>query len=373
MRQTENRPTGEDRQPAPAAGLGSFVALLPKPLLVTAAYAGAVVLIWAAGAVALRILSHTMIVVVPLIIALLLTALLSPLNRWLRASRLPSALAAAGTLLTAALVVAGFGTLIWIRGSGQYGALVTQVSSSVSDLRHSLTNGWLHLPQSTLSDLQQRAETWLGAHRSLVAGAVLTGLRTTLEWVIGFVLALFITFFLLRDGQLIWGWLLRLWGRRLRPGVDAAGRAAWQTLVGYVHGTAVIAAFHGVVIGLVLFLLGVPLVIPLALLVAAGSFIPLAGALAAGGVAVLITFTTQGLTHALVLLGVLLVENQIEAHLLQPFVVGRYVKLHPLAVALALTAGGAIAGILGALIAVPLAASINAGFYAARRAAPDGA
>ena len=166
------------------------------------------------------------------------------------------------------------------------------------------------------------------------------------------------TFFLLYDGERVWRWLLGPLPRAAGTRVDRAGRTAWTTLTAYVHGTAVIATFHGVVIGVVLFLLHVPLVLPLAVLAFVGGFVPLVGALVAGSLAVLVALGTRGWVTAVILLGVLLVENQVEAHLLQPLVMGRYVRLHPLAIGLAIAVGSVLGGVLGAIVAVPAAAIV---------------
>ncbi|MFN2535510.1 MAG: AI-2E family transporter, partial [Pseudonocardiaceae bacterium] len=177
---------------------------------------------------------------------------------------------------------------------------------------------------------------------------------------------LFITFFFLYDGERIWHWLISPLPPRDVRRADAAGQAAWATTTGYVRGTAVIATIHGIVIGLAMFLLGVPLALPLAVLVFLGSFIPFVGALVAGGLAVLVTFGTQGWVVALTLLAILIVESQLEVHLLQPLIVGRYVRLHPLAIGLAFAVGTVLAGIVGAIIAVPTAAVINQAWPAFR-------
>src|SRR5262249_30548279 len=154
----------------------------------------------------------------------------------------------------------------------------------------------------------------------------------------------FIAFFLLYDGERIWQWLISPLPPRESHRVDLAGRSAWITVTGYVRGTAVIAIIHGVVIGLVVSLLGVPLAIPLGVLVFLGAFIPFIGALGAGGLAVLVTFGSQGWPAALILLGVLLAQSQLEANLLQPAIVGRYVRLHPLAIGLAFAVGTVLGG-----------------------------
>ena len=178
----------------------------------------------------------------------------------------------------------------------------------------------------------------------------------------------------------MWGFLIRGRPPRLRPNVDAAGRAAWKTLSDYVRGTLIVAAFHGVVILITLTILGVPLAFPLAVLVALGSFVPLVGAVVTGALAVAVAALSQGLVAAVIVAAVLVINNQIEAHALQPFVVGRYVRVHPLAVVLSLATGGLLFGIFGAIIAVPIVACINSavrrrgghgGPGSARRRRPD--
>ncbi len=157
----------------------------------------------------------------------------------------------------------------------------------------------------------------------------------------------------------IWRWLVGLAPRRARWRMQAAGQGAWSTISGYIRGTLIIAVFHGVVIGLALFLIGVPLVIPLALIVFLGSFIPIVGAVIAGTLAVGVALVSKGVIAALVVFSVLILENQAEGHLLQPFVVGRYVRLHPLAIAVVLAGGGFLQGIPGAIIAVPFVAAVT--------------
>src|SRR6185312_829533 len=165
-------------------------------------------------------------------------------------------------------------------------------------------------------------------------------------------------FFLLKDGDRIWSWLIS----GLRPGARQragnAGAAAWSALVNYVRGTTVVAAIHAIFIGLALWLLGVPLLVPLIILVFLAAFVPLIGILLVGALAILVTLGTKGWLAAVILLAVFVLENQIESHLLQPLVVGRAVRLHPLAIILALAVGGVIAGIPGAIVAVPVVAVI---------------
>jgi predicted PurR-regulated permease PerM len=179
------------------------------------------------------------------------------------------------------------------------------------------------------------------------------------------VLAFFVTFFLLYDGENIWRWLVSAFPATTRRGINMAGRQAWNRLAGYVKGTFVIACFHAIVVTITLLILGVPLVAPLGALVFVGSFLPIVGALIFGGLAVIVALITKGAVAAIVLVIVLVADNQIEAHVLQPFLVGRFLRLHPLAVVLAVATGGYLAGIIGAILALPMTAVATAvvGYY----------
>jgi predicted PurR-regulated permease PerM len=165
----------------------------------------------------------------------------------------------------------------------------------------------------------------------------------------------------------MWAWLVQRLPAAARPRVQGAAWPAWGRLSGWIRGTFVIAVIHAVVIGVSLTALRVPLVAPLVVLVFLGSFIPLVGAIVAGSLAALVTFASQGTTAAIVLVVVLLVDNQVEAHVLQPFLVGRYVRLHPFVVAVVITAGALLGGLAGALLAVPFTAAV----YAALTHLPD--
>jgi predicted PurR-regulated permease PerM len=222
-----------------------------------------------------------------------------------------------------------------------------------------------------VDNLQNTITKWLDSHRSSVASGLVTGVSVVSEVLVGAVLALFSTFFLLYDGRRIWMFCVRLLPRTGHARADAAAISAWDRISGFVRGTFLIACFHGLVMGVSLAAMGVPLVAPLALLVFLGSFIPIVGVVIFGGLAVLVTFGTKGLVLALVLLGILVVANQIESHVLQPFLVGRYVHLHPLAVALAITAGSVLGGIVGAILAVPVVSATDAVIRSLARGEPD--
>jgi predicted PurR-regulated permease PerM len=306
------------------------------------------------------VLNRLTIVVVPIFIAIFFTAMLHRPVQWLRGRGLGRMAATWSVLLAALAIVLGVGWLMVTVSSGQAQQIATQFDDVTKELQKFLRN----IPgvggSSSVGNLSDHLVGWIQQHRSAVMGGVLTAGRYAGEIVTGLIIAFFLTYFFLADGDRIWSWAVRLLSPGTQPSVNGAGHRAFRVLSGWVVGTAVIACIHGVVIGTVLWLLGTPLVIPLAVLVFVGSFIPVVGAFLFGGIAVLVTLVAQGWVAALILLMVLLIENQVEAHLLQPFIVGRAVRLHPVAIVLVLAGAGALAGLIGAIVAVPLVAALHA-------------
>ena len=197
-------------------------------------------------------------------------------------------------------------------------------------------------------------------NREAVTSSAVTTAASVGRVVTGLVLVMFILFFFLRDGRKIWTWIVGLAPRRARVKVHDAADRAWWTLAGYVRATVLVAFVDAIGIGLGLVILGVPLALPLTAFVFLASFIPIIGALVSGIVAVLVALVTVGLVKAIIVLAVVIAVQQLEAHVLQPVLMGRAVHVHPLAVALSIAAGVIIAGISGALLAVPIAACANA-------------
>ena len=263
------------------------------------------------------------------------------------------------TLLIAVAILAGAGTLAVTRTTGRLPAPGQRAQAHRRpQLQTSLAGPPFHVRHAGIQGLSNRALKYLQQHQSLVAGTVVSGGKIFLEILAGLVLMLFVTFFLLKDGERIWAWLTGFLGPDSRARVHLAGAAAWQALVYYVRGTIAVAAIHAVVIGFSLWVLGVPLLVPLVILVFLAAFVPLIGILVAGALAVAVTLGTKGWIAAVVLVVIFILENQLESHLLQPLVVGRMVRLHPLAIILVLAVGGIVAGIPGAIVAVPTAAAL---------------
>jgi putative heme transporter len=332
----------------------------PGPLLRTATeYTWRLLLLGVTAYLVLRVLGHLLEVIVPVALALLLSALLDPLLRALRNRRVSRGIATLATILTAVVVIGGLMSLVVLRAIDQLPQLADQVNAVIPHLRHWLEKGPLRVSPKTVNNLSNTISKEVSRHSSTIASAAASTGKTVLELATGLLLTFFITIFFLYDGARVWQFVCLAVPRDARPRVDRAGHAAWDTLRQYVQGTLVVAIFHGLAIAVVLTILGVPLVLPLAVLVAAGSVVPIVGAVVTGLVAVGVAGVSQGLTAAIIVAIVLIVDNQVEAHILQPFVVGRYVRIHPLATVLALTAGGVLAGIVGVLFAVPLVASLS--------------
>lgn len=316
-----------------------------------------------------RILDMLHLVVLPCAIAVLLCALLNPITERLR-RWMPSLAATWVTMLIALGVLGGVGTFVGIQANDQFPHLVDRIQRTATDVQHWLVTGPLHLKNSQLQSIVNGLLGQLQRQRGKLFSTAFTGATVAGEVIASIVFLFFVTFFLLKDGAGIWRWLISGMGRG-RARVDRAGRAAWETLSQYVHGTVIVAAIHSVVIAITLVIIGVPLVAPLAVIVFFGSFIPIVGILVAGFVAVIVVFSFKGLVATLIFLGILVLEQQLEGHVLQPLVVGRWVRFHPLAIILAISVGGVVAGIPGAAVAVPTAAVIYRAWPALRHDPPE--
>ena len=343
---------------------------MPGWLQTGAAWSWRLLLLAAAIYLVVRVLGILYIVVVPCVAALLLTALLQPLTGGLRRAGLPALAATWVTLLIAAVVLGGLVLLVANRVSADYPALVDETRHTITQIESLLAGPPFHVKSNSVQNFLNNVPGYLSKHKALVEGTVLTGGRIAAEFFGGLVLMLFVMFFLIKDGERIWAWLLGALRTQTARRVDRAGHAAWLAVVYYMRGTVAVAAIHAIVVGVVLSVMGVPLAFPLAVLVFLAAFVPLVGLLVAGALAILVTLATKGWVDAVILLGILIIEDQLEAHLLQPQVVGRVIRLHPLAVILALAVGGVLAGIAGAVVAVPIVAVITRAVPELRRREP---
>jgi predicted PurR-regulated permease PerM len=340
---------------------------VPRWLRASAGWAWRLLLLAALLYVAGRVASLLYLVVVPFAAAILLTALLQPLTARLRRAGLGPLSATWCTLLLAFVLIGGAVWLVTARVEAEYPTLLVQLRHTSTQIQSWLAGPPFHIRTGNLEKISDNLVNYLSTHRSALEGAALTGGRIAVELLAGIVLCFFISFFLIKDGERIWSWLVSGLSEDRRRRANVAGPAAWQAVVYYVRGTIAVAAIHSVVMAITLTIIGSPLVAPLALFMFVAAFVPLAGVLIAGTAALLVVLAAKGLIAAAIVLGVMIVMNQLEGHLLQPQVIGKMVRLHPLAVILVLAVAGVVAGIAGAVVAVPITAALTSASRALRR------
>jgi predicted PurR-regulated permease PerM len=283
----------------------------------------------------------------------------------------PPGAATALVLVSGLTTLAGalaFVVVTFVRGVP---ALAAQLSASIETIVGWLTTGPLQLSAQQLAGVQTRVLATLNANQSAITSSALTTAASIGEILTQTLLVVFVLIFFLHNGSGIWQFLLRVVPADVRTRTDVAGRRGVAALVSYVRATAVVAVVDAVAIGIGLALLGIPLAVPLAALVFLGAFVPIIGAVVGGGVAVLVALVANGPGAAMIVLGIIVAVMQLEGHVLQPLLLGRAVKLHPLAVVLAIATGLVAAGIAGALFAVPLLAVLNSGIRSLRSAADE--
>jgi putative heme transporter len=317
-------------------------------------------------------LVHLRVVVLPIIVALLVSTLLLPLVSWLKRRGAPDALAATAAMLAGLVVVAAIATAVAPSVADQFGDLRPQAEDGLREASEILADPPFNVSQSELDKavddgIARLRENSGPLARGLQSGAVLLG-----EIVTGLIIVVLLTFFLLKDGERMWAYVLRLVGHRGRHDADEVGRRAYTALAGYVRGIALVGLVDAILIGLALLIIGVPLVVPLMIITFFAAFVPLIGAFIAGLVAVLIALVSGGLVDALLVLGAIIVVQQVEGHLLYPVLMSRTVHLHPAVIVVALAAGGILAGIVGVFLAVPVAGIVSVVLeYAQDRPPPE--
>lgn len=344
----------------PAADTGRAArGSVPPGMQIAGDWAWRLLVIAGALAALLYVVAQFSLVVIPLLVAVILSALLVPFKNFLRRHKWPTWLAIVVPLLTVFVVIAGLALLVITQISSGYDDLRSQSTASYSALIEWLKNGPLHLSDDQITSYIGQVWSAIQADSSaLVSGALSLG-STVGHVLTGVLLVLFSTIFILIDGAGIWNWLVRVFPKRARAAIDGAGKSGWTTLRSFIRVQILVAFVDAVGIGLGALILQVPLAIPIAVLVFLGSFIPVVGAVLTGALAVFVALVYNGWVVALVMLGVVLLVQQIEGHVLQPLVMGTAVKVHPLAVVLAVAGGSIIAGIPGAFFAVPFIAVLN--------------
>jgi putative heme transporter len=330
-----------------------------------------VVIVAAVGAVGYALV-YLRVVVLPIIVALLVSTLLLPVVRWLKGRGAPDALAAAGAMLGAVLLIVAIGAAVAPSIGDQFGELRPRAEDGLRTASDVLADPPLNLSEREIREkvddgIARLRENGGPLARGVQSGAVILG-----EIVTGLLITVLLTFFLLKDGERMWGYILSFTGDRSRRHADEIGTRVYAALAGYVRGIALVGLVDAVLIGFALLIIGVPLVIPIMVITFFAAFIPLIGAFIAGLVAVLIALVSGGVLDAALVLAAIILVQQIEGHVLYPLLMGRTVHLHPAVIVVALAAGGILGGIVGVFLAVPTAGIISVVLeYSRDRPAPE--
>ncbi|WP_431711334.1 AI-2E family transporter [Glutamicibacter uratoxydans] len=333
---------------------------LPYAVRIAASWAWRFLVIIIAVGVAIWLLSKISLLLIPLMIAALLTGLLGPLVELLHGKlNVPRGLAVGITVIGFLAVVVSGLTMVGQRLGAGFSALWNQVVIGIYQVQDWLFNGPLQLSNDDVASVINDTLLQLRSNASNILGEALSWGSYLGQFLTGVLLALFALIFLLLDGRRIGTFLVNLLPRRARPAMDGAATRGWNSMIRYVRVQVLVAFIDAVGIGIGAFFLGVPLALPLGVLVFLGSFIPILGALVTGALAVLLALVANGWVNALIMLAVVLVVQQAESNILQPLVMGKAVSLHPLAVVMAVAGGTMVAGIAGALFAVPILAVLN--------------
>ncbi len=298
-------------------------------------------------------------VMIPLALALLAAALLVPIVNWMQRQGVPRSAAVVVTILGSIGVLAGILTFVveqFIEGLPQ---LTNQFTESIQNVQNWLTDGPLHFSEEQIRSGGDSVRHAIESNQDTLTSGALTTATVIGEILTGALLTLFTLIFFLYGGSQIWEFITKIVPTNARERVRVAGELGFGSLIGFVRATVVVAAVDAIGIGAGLAILGVPLALPLASIVFIGAFVPIIGAFLTGFVAVFVALVTNGMITALITLGIIVAVMQLEGHVLQPLLLGRAVRVHPLAVVLSITAGIVLAGIVGGLLAMPVVAMLN--------------
>lgn len=355
----EEKPAEPEQLPPRKPALPDPVGVVPWGVRVAAEVAWRLVVLAIGVWVLMRVVSAVKLVVLSFCAALLITALLEPTVSRLKRLGLPRGLATAVTFLGGFVLMGLVGWFVVWQVMENIDNLSHSVNHGINDLKQWLLDSPFHVTDKQINDIAKNLSDAISNNTDELTSAGIQGVTVIVETLTGILLCAFCTLFLLYDGKQIWLWVLRLFPHPAREALHGAGPKVWATLTGYVRGTVIVAFIDALCIGVGIFLLDVPMAVPLAVIIFLGAFIPLVGAITSGALAVVVALVTEGPFTALMVLLVLLAVQQIEGHILQPFILGRAVRVHPLAVVLSVACGSLIAGIGGAVVAVPLVAVLN--------------
>lgn len=337
-------------------------ALVNLRLRLAAAYAWRILIVGAAIYVAYLLLLRFELVGIALFLALVFAALLRPpvngLSRWL-----PRSMAVLVSMVGSIAVIGGIFTLVGTTVASESGSLSHEFSGGLGRIERWLEGAPFHVNPSALTDLQGKISAFLSSHRSTLIDQALSGASRAVEILTVLALAVFCSIFFTHSGEQMWRWFTVQLPGESGSTWDRAGRAAWSTFSGYTRGVIIVAATNAVMVGISLYVLKVPLALPLTLLEFFASFVPLVGSPVAMAVATVVALAGRGVVTAAIVLVLIVVFGQIEGHVLQPLVMGWAVRLHPVVVAVSVIAGTVAAGLIGAVVAVPI---VSIGWSVAR-------
>lgn len=326
---------------------------VPEGLKLAAGYGWRILVLIAVAAVVLSLVAQLQLVMVAMFVGLIVSALLSPLVKVFDRF-LPRALAVALSLIILVVGFAAVVTFIATQVAGEWSILVDQFSKGLAQIQTWIQGPPLNIDDAQLTQWWNDFITWLNENRGTIAAGAVGQLGAVTEILVAAALALFASIFFLHGGREIWQWGISPFRGTTRARIDGAGQMAWRSFAGYTRGIIIVAGSNAVIVAILLLILGVPLALPLALLVFFGTFIPLIGAPVAMFAAVIVALAARGPVIALVVLVGIFLVGQFEGHVLQPLVMSKAVHIHPLAVAVAVAAGTILVGLFGAVIAVPV-------------------
>ena len=352
----EQPPNGRHEPAAAPAPRWAGDDAVPRGLAVTSAVILRAAIV-VGGIVLLALFAkRMMVVVIPVIVALLLATLLAPLAGWLRERGARPALAAALPVALALLVFLGLWGIVIPPFVSQVPDVVENVQQGAGRLGDAAAP--IGLSDREVQDAIQKARDELKGGQ--VAGKVLTGAMLVVQWAAAVILILVLTFFFIKDGTQLRDWTVSLFAKQRRQTLREISDRAWNALATYVQGVFLVATIDAVLIGVVLLLVGVPIALPLIVLTFLAAFFPIVGSILAGAAATLVALVSGGVVDAAIVLAAIIAIQQLEGNVFYPMVVGKRLQLHPVAILLALTAGGVLAGVAGAFLAIPVAAVISA-------------
>jgi predicted PurR-regulated permease PerM len=331
---------------------------VPRGLVTASELGWRFLVVVAAVAVLAYALWYVRLVALPAFIALLIATLLVPPVAALVRRGVSRGLATTIVFVTALLVVFGLASLVVPPFISELGVLADTVAGGAQELGRLVASGPFGITEAEVQRAVDSASQRLQASSGQIASGVLSGAMIFGQIVASALLTAVLVFFFVKDGAWLWSWIVRLFPRRIRARVDQAGDTGWSVLSAYVRGVVLVATIDAVFIGIGMTLVGMPLVLPLAVLTFVAAFVPIIGAVVAGSAAVLIALVSNGVGAALVVLGIVLLVQQLEGNVLYPLIMRRTMEMHPVATLMAVGAGGVLAGIIGALVAIPITAVV---------------